>query len=211
MAYIYKITNDVNGKVYIGQTSFSIEKRFKQHLKEYKKERCEKRPLYSAIRKYGPEHFHIEMIEETDQPLEREKYWIKYYNSYGNKNGYNATMGGDGKSYIDHDLVIQEYIKIQNQNAVAKKLGISPSSVHTILKSNNIKMLSKNEVAANIFRKSVAQYSLEGKLLQTFDSVSNAARAIGKIGKMTKGATTHITECCKGKRGTAYGYKWKFL
>ena len=73
MAYIYKITNDINNKIYIGKTNFSIEKRWKEHLKTYKRENIEKRPLYNAMNKYGIEHFHIEQIEETDNPEEREK------------------------------------------------------------------------------------------------------------------------------------------
>ena len=102
MAYIYQIKNDINEKIYIGKTEFSIEKRFKEHCHDAFIERNEKRPLYAAMRKYGIEHFHISLIEETDNPEEREKYWIEYYQSF--KYGYNATMGGDGKKYIDYNL-----------------------------------------------------------------------------------------------------------
>lgn len=56
--------------------------------------------------------FHIELIEETDNPSEREMYWINTLQTY--KYGYNATLGGEGKRYIDHDLVIQTYLKVQN-------------------------------------------------------------------------------------------------
>ena len=59
------------------------------------------------MRKYGIEHFHIELIEETDNPEEREIYWIEKKQSF--KNGYNATIGGDGRKYIDYDLVIATY------------------------------------------------------------------------------------------------------
>ena len=92
MAYIYKITNDINDKVYVGKTEFSIEKRFKEHCRDAFKERNEKRPLYSAIKKYGVEHFHIELVEETDNPNEREIYWIEVLEGY--TKGYNATLGG---------------------------------------------------------------------------------------------------------------------
>ena len=65
------------------------------------------------MKKYGIEHFHVETIEETEQPLEREKYWIKYYNSYNSKEGYNATIGGDGRgTYIDEGAVVREYLKL---------------------------------------------------------------------------------------------------
>ena len=82
MAYIYKITNNINGKIYIGKTEFSVEKRFREHCLDYKKERFEKRPLYSAMNKYGIENFSVETIEETDNPEEREKYWIEYFGSF---------------------------------------------------------------------------------------------------------------------------------
>lgn len=92
MAYIYRIVNDINDKIYIGKTQFSIEKRFRQHCKDSQRQQCSKRPLYNAMKKYGIQHFSIELIEETNNPEEREKFWIKQYNSY--KNGYNATLGG---------------------------------------------------------------------------------------------------------------------
>ena len=74
MAYIYQIINDINKKIYVGKTEFSIEKRFKEHCKDAFSERNEKRPLYLAMQKYGVEHFHIELIEETDILEEREIY-----------------------------------------------------------------------------------------------------------------------------------------
>jgi len=57
--FIYVITNDINGKQYIGKTTDTIEKRFKTHLEEYQKFRCEKHPLYVAMNKYGIEHFSV--------------------------------------------------------------------------------------------------------------------------------------------------------
>ena len=84
MAYIYQIINDINQKIYIGKTEFSIEKRFKEHCYDAFRANNEKRPLYSAMRKYGVEHFHIELIEETDNPEEREIYWIEKKQSFKN-------------------------------------------------------------------------------------------------------------------------------
>ena len=62
------------------------------------------------MRKYGIEHFHIELIEETDNPEEREVFWIENKRSF--KNGYNATKGGDGRPYLDYDLIISTYNEV---------------------------------------------------------------------------------------------------
>ena len=67
------------------------------------------------MRKYGVEHFHIELIEETDNPEEREIYWIEKKQSF--KNGYNATLGGDGRKYLDYDLIISTYLTTFSHSA----------------------------------------------------------------------------------------------
>ena len=120
MAYIYKITNKINNKIYIGKTEFSIEKRWAEHCRDSKKKEEKNRPLYRAFNKYGIENFKIELIEETNNPEEKEKYWIEYYGSF--KNGYNATMGGDGKRYCDYDLIYTLYNEGLNIKEIANIL-----------------------------------------------------------------------------------------
>lgn len=211
MAYIYQIINDINQKIYVGKTEFSIEKRFKEHCKDAFRERNEKRPLYLAMQKYGVEHFHIELIEETDIPEEREIYWIEKLGSF--KNGYNATMGGDGKKYIDYDLVIATYRKIGVIKDVAKKLNISPDSVSFILHQNNEPINSCQDIQTKKYGKVVNMYSLKGEYLQTFPSVGAAARYMVENNLTGCKHTTikqHITEVCTGRRQTAAKYKWKF-
>ena len=86
---IYKITNLINGKIYIGQTKFTVEKRFKEHAKADS-------PLGHAIRKYGKKNFKAEVIEtcQTFTELnEREIFWIKEFNCKV-PNGYNIADGG---------------------------------------------------------------------------------------------------------------------
>ena len=63
------------------------------------------------MKKYGTEHFHVELVEETDSPEEREQYWIRFYNCYGST-GYNTTMGGDSKRYIDYEEIIRVYQEV---------------------------------------------------------------------------------------------------
>ena len=212
MAYIYKIINDINNKIYIGKTNFSIEKRWKEHLKTYKRENIEKRPLYNAMNKYGIEHFHIEQIEETDNPEEREKYWIEYYGSF--KNGYNATIGGDGKPYIDYDLVVATYKELKSIIDTAKKLSICEDSVKNILESKKEKIYSSEEVIKNKYGKPVNMFDLKDNYIQTFSSLREGGQFLIDNNLYKCKVSTirqHISEVCKGKRKTAAKFKWKFV
>lgn len=89
---IYKI-NFPNGKVYIGK-SVNIKQRIKEHNSDTRQE-----VLYLAITKYFKNNIEeFEILEECEREMlsEREKYWIKYYNSNLKEKGYNLTEGGDG-------------------------------------------------------------------------------------------------------------------
>lgn len=201
MAYIYKITNDINGKSYIGKTEKNnIQERWKDHLIDYKKRRTEKRPLYSAMNKYGIEHFHIEEIEyiPPEQNLEeREIYWINYYNTY--HNGYNATLGGDGKHYLDYDLIIKTYQQTLNCNKTAQIIGCSKDAVQDIVKKYGF---NPNPGLAN--SKPVAQIDLQtGEIIKVYKSVSEAEKILN--------ISKHIGAVCSGKRKSAGGYGWKHI
>ena len=140
MAWIYLITNDINGKQYIGKTYYSnIQERWNEHLYDYKKPRCEKRPLYDAMNKYGIEHFHIQEIEYVSQEInleEREIYWIAQYNTYNN--GYNATLGGDGKHYIDYELIYKLFKEGKNNKEISELIHCHIDTVTKALKTYNV-------------------------------------------------------------------------
>lgn len=206
MAYIYKITNDINQKIYVGKTERTVEERFLEHCRVFKRERNEKRPLYSAMRKYGIEHFHIELIEETDNPEEREIYWIEKLGSF--KNGYNATLGGDGKKYLDYDLVIDTYKKIKNQKEVAKYLNISEKTVHKILQRRKIQT-----VAPKNGNKPIFYLDRNGNFISHFESCGDGARWIAsqKVSKASIDTIAkRIADVARGERKTAYNYVWRF-
>lgn len=211
MAYIYQITNQINGKIYVGKTEFSIEKRFKEHCDDAYREAKEKRPLYAAMRKYGIENFHIELLEETDNPEERETYWIEQKQSF--KNGYNATMGGDGRRYIDYDLVIATYQQLHSLKDTADALNIHVDSVHNILTEKNIAIIPSSEVLRAKCSKPVDMYTLQNEYLQSFPSTIEAARYMCDNHLTGCKLTTikqHIAEVCKGRRKTAAKFIWKY-
>ena len=212
MSYVYKITNDLNGKMYIGQTSRTLIERFDEHRSEAKKQRSLGRPFYDAIRMYGIEHFHIEMIEETDCPQEREIYWIEYYGTF--KNGYNATLGGDGKRYIDYDLVVMTYKQTGNMVDTAILLGISEDSVDDILRIKNEQKRSSTEINVEKYSKAVNMFDLNEMYIKTFISLGDAARYLieNKLTNCNLATTkTHISNVCKGKRKSTAGFKWAYV
>ena len=214
MAYIYQIINDINGKIYVGKTEFSIKKRFQEHCADAFRDRNEKRPLYAAMRKYGIEHFHIELIEETNNPDERETYWIEQKGSF--KYGYNATLGGDGKRYLDYDLIIATYRQQQSITETARICGVSKDSVSNILLQQNIKPLTSQEVVAKKYGKQVGMFDLNtSQLLKTFNSLTEASKFCisEKLTKSTsiKGVAAHIGKVCNGQRKQTLGYLWKFI
>lgn len=96
--YIYKITNKVNNKIYIGQVyNKTIQDRFNRHIKESSEH--SKSYLGRAINKYGANNFICELIDTATSLQElnqKEIYWIKYYNFTDHNIGYNLTPGGDG-------------------------------------------------------------------------------------------------------------------
>ena len=211
MAYIYEIVNDVNQKRYIGKTEFDINKRLKEHFQDAFRERNKNRPLYRAIRKYGTEHFSIHLIEETDYPEERETYWIKEKDTY--HNGYNATLGGDGKRYLDYDLIVSTYQKIKNIKETAENLNISADSVSEVLKARNIPINTVQEILTDKYGKVTNMYSLDGQLLKSFPSTNAAATYMVENNLTNCKQTTikqHITEVCIGKRKTAAKFKWEY-
>lgn len=212
MAYIYQITNDVNGKVYIGKTEFSIQKRFQEHCKDLYKQTEEHRPLYAAMRKYGVEHFHVELLEETDNPEEREKYWIEKLGSF--EDGYNATIGGDGRRYINREQILLLWKEGLNCTQISQVSGHDRTWISKILKSLDISQEDINYRLNEKRRKSVCQLDDNGNIIQVFDSLGKACDELRKQGLTNCKTSTggaHISEVCRGKRKTFAGYKWKFL
>ena len=142
--FIYKITNKLNNKVYIGQTIQKPIERFYQHCAK----KCDKYILnmviHKAIFKYGKDNFTFEVIEEVpkQQLNEREEYWIKYYNSY--TDGYNSTKGGQkgNKPFkdIDNKTIIEQYQQGKSLRTIGKMFNVDKATVKSILIRNNIKL-----------------------------------------------------------------------
>lgn len=142
--FIYKITNTINGKSYIGQTIQNVKERFYQHCAT----KCSKAVLdmaiHRAIKKYGKSNFTVEVIEEVDSTNlnDRERYWIKYYDSYNN--GYNSTKGGQDGCKPFKDLDVESIIKEYNTGKSLRTLGtifkVDKQTIKDLLIRHNVKL-----------------------------------------------------------------------
>lgn len=210
--YIYKITNDINDKVYIGKTNLTVEERFKEHCSDYKKRIAENRPLYRAMNRYGKEHFTIDIIEECDISIlsDREIYWINYYDSY--HNGYNATLGGDGKTLYDYDYIVSLINEGATYQEIENKIGCSYDTILNIAKKAGVSVkrtISSTEQQMLDSKKTVFQYDKQMNYIQSFKSYADAAHWLVDNGyaKTYKGGIrSHIGEVVKGTRKTAYSF-----
>ena len=130
---IYIIKNNINTKVYIGQ-SINSEKRFKAHCKgDYDNSLIDK-----AIQKYGKEHFWYEILEsQIENYNEREKYWIKYYNSL-KPFGYNILPGGEEPPCYSGDKHPNVRISDEEVKKLKEDLKYTTISLSQLAKKYNI-------------------------------------------------------------------------
>lgn len=211
--YIYKITNLINQKAYIGKTTNTIKERWGEHISESKSERAKNRPIYRAINKYGVENFSIELIEEVDikELSDKEIYWIGYYDTYNN--GYNATLGGDGRILYDYDSIKELIQKGYSTRQIIEVIGCCADIVHLVAKKNNLSIKKEFSDCMNP-KKQVEQYDKQGNYIQSFESYAAAAQWLednGYVKGNLNGVRSHIGDVCKGKRKSAYKFIWKNL
>ena len=137
---LYLITNTVNNKKYVGKTYQEVETRFKQHVSDSIRERNKNRPLYRAMRKYGVENFTVELIGSFEEQIleEMEVKYIEYYDTY--KNGYNATLGGDGAKYLNLNTteIVELYKSGETVREIAEKNKCCYDTILHLLKINGI-------------------------------------------------------------------------
>lgn len=193
--YIYKATNLINGLVYIGQTTITIEKRRQGHIYNSRKYcLC----FYDAIREYGIDNFNFEEIARYDADTkeelkailnEKEIYYIDYYHSTDKKYGYNLDAGGSSNSTANHiiyqyDLQGNYVGEFDSAKNAAKILNLSEKR---LCKSRNTRFglvevggfywshIKSEHLDIIDFKGSqgrkVYQYDLQGNLVQIYNSV----------------------------------------
>lgn len=212
MPYIYKISNDINDKLYIGKTLYTIERRWSQHkYNATTRKDLWHSPLYSAMKKYGIEHFSISEIEKVDDEKQlsiREQYWIKYYNTYNY--GYNASIGGDGLQLYDYDYIWELWEQGNSIKQISSQIPCNDFVVRTVLDLHNIsteernaRSMDKKDASHQPYRHGVNQYDINtNQLIHSYGSVAEAAMTI-------ECDPSYMSKLCKNKK-IAFGYRWEY-
>lgn len=169
MGVIYKITNKINHKIYIGQTRVTEPQRWQQHV-WYANNYPNKDSLLLcyAIRKYGKENFHREIIEECDNNSlnEREVYWINHYNSTDKNIGYNLALGGNACCKYSDAEILKAFEQEKSVVRASQIIGMSRNAFSKRLQAMGY--ITTRETP-------VEQYSLQGELLNIYSNATVAA------------------------------------
>ena len=187
---IYKITNKINGKIYVGQTYRTPEERWDDHRREAWRHTT---PMARAIVKYGWDNFQPEVIDTAitqKEANEKERYWIAYYQTcigaYGDDaKGYNLTPGGDGVPKItpDEDKYIYD---LWQKNYYMKDIGKLINRDEITVKRALLRMgITQEEIHSRhsyVYR-TVYVYNLKGELINTFPSLKDAVLAYPNISR----------------------------
>lgn len=196
---IYKATNKMNGKVYIGKTSSTLNQRRWEHYNRAKL--GWKQYFYHVIRKYGEDSFLWEIIDEakTDIELsEKEIYWINHFNScvFNNDcNGYNMTIGGEGTSGYKFN---EEQKKARSKRLRGRG---NPMYGYSFSDEQIERLRNRDQCGANALH--VLQLDKNGNIIAEHKSITEASKAVG-------GDKSGIVKCCKGASKTHKGFIWVY-
>lgn len=220
---IYKATNIINGKVYVGKT-YNFEKRKREHIYDIDNDL----PFHKALKKYGVDSFKWEIIDyaSTDEEIrEKEIFWIKELNTCihsPNSNGYNITLGGEGGVSWNSRPVAQfslEGVYIDTFISVASASILLGLDRKTILDAANGKYAQgcgylwkyKDEWDGNSLpsyikpdsklKKTIIQLDMDGNFIREYESVLEASKILG-IGR------SNISNCLIGNTRRCGGYQW---
>lgn len=225
MYHIYKITNKINQKSYIGLTTQELNNRWKQHCDAAFNEKHPdyKTPFKKAIRKYGENNFTIEIIDEADnlkKLKELEEYWISYYRTYIGWNdckGYNATKGGDSPTHPIRKVckvniltgeVEETFDTIKEAEQIYlrgifeivhnQSIGQKPKG-YTWIFEDELSLWNKDSLLQKY--NAICQLSPKGELIKIWLNQEEAAKNVGT-------SQGNIWCCLNNQRQSAASFQW---
>ena len=232
MGIIYKVTNQENGKIYIGQTIQTLNERKNKHY--YKARQKEYTTHFiNALRKYPEEVFIWEIIDEaeTQEALdEKEKYWIAYYNSV--EEGYNTKDGGQTIVVTDKfleqcgsypfyafDLKGNKLGEFLNQREFSRQYGVGKGDIYRMLHNQTYYCNGVICINKETFTEKRLQECIKHAQMKTTPFIARNIETGEVFGPFTNKAeckkilglkSNHISEVLEKKRKTQEGYTFVY-
>lgn len=175
--YIYKITNKINGKIYIGQHKVPL---IKENFRRYLGSGI---AIKNAIKEYGKENFDKEILEYIDDDekhelvSEREKFWIKEFNSIS-PNGYNISPGGEGGCTSESG---KKGAETRKRNGTDKRTPEQRLKMSIVAKGKLKSELHKQHLSEHHHLRTLhkVQFENDGHIEETYDSIKTLAIKYG--------------------------------
>lgn len=195
---IYKITNSINNKIYIG-SSIDLYQRKGSHFSSLKHNSHHNTHLQYSYNKHGKQNFIFDVIKECtiEELLLREQHYIDALKPEYNK----LLVAGSslGRKFSEEHKKNMSLSQLKRFGQTEKKRYIK------IGRKNNGERLRQYWLTNKPLCKKVSQYNKAGEFIVMYESIAAAAVSIGK----EKGFT-NIIRCCKSKIPSAYGFIWKY-
>lgn len=224
MIDIYLVTNNVNGKKYVGKTQVGYQERFRQHCHAF--DYGDRYYLACAIHKYGKENFSVELITQVEDDSWEfwEKYYIQTLHTHYSEGGYNVTLGGDSNPMDDpsavakHDKICKsEYFRnLQRALQTGRKHSEETKELCRRNTLANLDVCLKGFRAYNETKKVKVGMIVDDNIVKIFDSLADAARFACSVSDKYEYSVSHGTIIRQyadkfnknGKRAKFLGYSW---
>jgi group I intron endonuclease len=183
---VYKITNIINNKIYIGSSS-NLHKRFISHKNSLLRDKHYNTHLQKAYNKYKLENFKFEVIEYCDNIIEKEQYYLDILKPEYNINPNAFTCKGRKLTQEHKDKIGKSNSNIKRSDELKKRWSLIKKNNPNIEHYNKILKLARE---VNCIK--VKQYDLSMNFIKEYNSITEAAINV-------KGDPSAITKVCKGK------------
>lgn len=201
---IYKVTNKINGKIYIGQTTMPLQKRWYLHC--HKSSGCT--ALHRAIEKYGSENFSVQQIDVACSREElnlKEQHWVEHYNSIV-PHGYNLKTGGNTPTYSAESRrkMSLNHADVKGTNNPRYGVHLTLETRQKISDSNTGKCLSEEQ------KEKCFLHNPRRKMVKNIDTgvVYLSCNLAEKQCGFPHGA---ISRVCRGEGKTTHGFHWCYV
>ena len=208
---IYLITNNINGKLYVGQ-AVNFSKRQSRHRRSVNVDSSSKRPLVSAFKKYGFENFTFSILESPaiQDLTEREQFWMDKLNVCNRAVGYNAAPAAGSPYGFKHSQETRNKVSKAGIGRVLsdetkKRMSIARMGI-VVSEETRRKISAAKKGTRNPTKRGRAVEQLcllTGSVISAFGSISRAHREV-------RGGVSPILAVCNGKRLQAGGFGWRF-